>query len=44
MVGNKKIIQDFTNAATLGKQFQIDDVLYVADGVMMIGSFKEIKK
>ncbi len=44
IVGNKKLLKDFADAATPGKQFQIDGVLYVADGVMMIGSFNEIKK
>ncbi len=44
IVGNKKVIQDFAAAATPGKQFQIDGVLYVADGVMLIGSINEVKK
>lgn len=44
MVGNKKLLQGFSDAATPGKQFQIDGILYVADGVMLVGSFKEIKK
>ena len=44
IVGNKKIIQDFADAATPGKKFQIDGILYVADGVMMVGSINEIKK
>jgi hypothetical protein len=44
IVGNKKIIQAFADAATPGKQFQIDGILYVADGVLFVGSMNEIKK
>ena len=44
IVGNKKIIQSFSDAAAPGKKFRIDGVLYVADGVMLIGSINEIKK
>ncbi|MCP4576199.1 MAG: hypothetical protein GY846_07950 [Deltaproteobacteria bacterium] len=43
IVGNKKIIQDFARKATPGKQFQIDGILYVADGVLFVGSINQIK-
>ena len=44
IVGNKKIIQDFAKSAVAGKYFQLEGILYVADGVMLLSSAKEVKK
>lgn len=44
LVGNKKLIKSFADAATPGKELQISGVLYVADGVMLLSSFSEVKK
>ncbi len=44
LVGNKEIIAGFFKEAAAGKVFQLDGILYVADGVMMLSSAKELKK
>jgi len=44
IVGNKKLIQDFAKSAAPGKHFQLEGILYVADGVLFLSSAKEVKK
>ena len=42
--GNKKAIDVLTKSAKVGKQFAIEGILYVADGVILVDSVKELKK